>query len=146
MRNKFDDERNPSIDGYFGRRETDNQDHSADQDTIEDCFDGMMSKGSRNIDFRVGMVDSMKAPQDIDPVQKPVLSIGQSIQAHNRNNDSNSARQFEQIEKTRLFEFREEGGREHRDGRQYDKPVGDDAQRQIADPTSRSLARSRPPR
>jgi hypothetical protein len=39
-----------------------------------------MSKGRGNINFRVRVVDGMEAPKDVDPVQKPVLSIGQCIE------------------------------------------------------------------
>jgi hypothetical protein len=62
--NKFDHKRNPSINRDLGRREADRQDDTADQRTIEDRLDGVMSKGRSNIKVRVRVVDGMeRSPQ-----------------------------------------------------------------------------------
>jgi hypothetical protein len=62
-----------------------------------------MSKGCGDIDFRIRMVHSVKAPQDIDSVQQPVLGIGQCIQNEYRDNEPYRARQPERVEQTVLL-------------------------------------------
>jgi len=39
----------------------------------------MMPKRGGDVDLRIGVVDHMEAPKDVDSVQQPVLRVGQGI-------------------------------------------------------------------
>ena len=65
---ELDDERNPSVSHNLGRREPDHQNDDADHDTVEDRLDGMVPKRGGEIDFRIGVVNQMEAPKDVDSV------------------------------------------------------------------------------
>src|SRR5437660_7503954 len=65
---ELDDERNPSVGHNLGWREPDHQNHGTGNDTVEDRLDGMVPKGCGDIDFRIGVVDQMEVPKDVDSV------------------------------------------------------------------------------
>ena len=71
----LDDERNPSVSHNLSRREPDHQDDCTGNNTVEDRLDGMVPKGCGDIDFRIGVVDQMEVPKDVDSVQQSMLRV-----------------------------------------------------------------------
>ena len=84
MGEKLDDERDPSVSHNLGRRESDHQNDHADHSTIENRLDGMVPKCSGGVDFRIGVMDQVEAPENVDSVQQPVLCIGHAVEHNDR--------------------------------------------------------------